>query len=116
LAKYDKDGTEIQYSIDEKEVPAGYEKSINGHDITNLRVGKTEVDITKHWKDDDESDRPETIKVNLLQYGDFYKEYEITKENDWGLHITDLPKYDDQGKEIEYTVKEQDVPGYTSEI
>src|SRR5699024_8105656 len=94
----------------------GYEKSIEGNDITNLRVGTTEVEITKLWKDENETDRPDTIKVNLFQNGEFYEEYEVTKENDWKLTITGLTKYDDEGVAYEYTVAEHDVPGYASDV
>src|SRR5699024_7438236 len=115
LPKYDDQGVEITYTVDEESVE-GYEKSIEGNDITNLRVGTTEVEITKLWKDENETDRPEVIKVNLLQNGKFYEEYEVTKENDWKLTITDLPKYDDEGVAYEYTVTEHDVPGYASDV
>ncbi len=115
LAKYDKNGEKISYTVDEVAVD-GYEKSIAGNDITNLRVGTTEVDITKLWKDEDEIDRPDTITVNLLQNGIPYKEYEVTKDNDWELTITELPKYDKEGKIYEYSVTEHDVPGYAAEI
>ncbi|VEF48981.1 LPXTG-motif cell wall anchor domain-containing protein [Bacillus freudenreichii] len=115
LDKYDNQGKEIAYSVDEVEVK-GYKTTINGFDITNLRVGTTEVEVTKLWKDENETERPETIKVNLLQNGDFYETYEVTKENDWKLTITDLQKYDEAGKAYKYTVKEHDVPGYASEV
>src|SRR5699024_7282681 len=115
LPKYDDQGVEINYTVDEESVE-GYEKSIEGNDITNLRVGTTDVEVTKSWKDENETDRPETIKANLLQNGEFYEEYEVTKENDWKLIITDLPKYDDEGVAYEYTVKEHDVPGYASDV
>src|SRR5690606_10327609 len=84
LAKYDKEGTKITYTVDEEKID-GYEKSIDGFDITNLRVGTTEVEVTKLWKDENETDRPDAITVNLLQNGDFYEEYEVTKANDWKL-------------------------------
>lgn len=116
LDMYDDQGLEIEYTIDEVDVPEGYEKSIEGNDITNLRVGTTDVEVTKNWKDEYESDRPEAIKVNLLQNGEFYEEYEVTKENDWKLTIEDLPQYDETGKAYAYTVKEHDVPGYTSDV
>src|SRR5699024_4900232 len=115
LPKYDDQGVEITYTVDE-ESDEGYEKSIEGNDITNLRVGTTEVEVTKSWKDENETDRPETIKVNLLQNGEFYEEYEVTEANDWKLTITDLPKYDEQGVAYEYTIKEHDVPGYASDV
>lgn len=116
LSKYDNEGVEIEYTVDEEDVPEGYIKSIEGNDITNLRVGTTEVDITKLWKDEDENDRPEKITINLLQNSDFYEEHEITAENGWELTITDLPQYDDKGKVYEYTVTEHDIAGYAAEI
>src|SRR5699024_11851720 len=94
----------------------GYEKSIEGNDITNLRVGTTEVDVTKSWKDENETDRPDTIKVNLLQNDDFYEEYEVTEANDWEITITDLPEIDEKGVAYEYTIKEHDVPGYAADV
>src|SRR5699024_3101930 len=103
LPEFDEEGKEIVYTFDEGSIE-GYEKSIYGNDITNLRVGTTEVEITKSWKDENETDSPETIKVNLLQNCEFYEEYEVTKENDWKLTITDLPKYDDEGVAYEYIV------------
>nr|WP_255342646.1 Cna B-type domain-containing protein [Paucisalibacillus sp. EB02] len=115
LDKYDNQGEEIVYSVDEEAVD-GYETIINGYDITNLRIGTTEIEVTKLWIDEQEMERPETIKVNILQNGDFYAEYEVTKENDWKRTITDLPKYDEAGKAYEYTVKEHDVAGYASEV
>src|SRR5699024_1884484 len=73
LDKYDDQGKEIEYTIDEEDVE-GYEKNIDGNDLTNLRIGTTEVEITKLWKDESKVDRPDAIKVNLLQNGEFYEE------------------------------------------
>lgn len=115
LDEYDDQGKKISYTVDEEAVE-GYEKLIEGNDITNLRVGTTEVEVSKLWKDEDETDRPDTIKMNLLQNGTVYKEYKVAKENDWKLTITDLPKYDEVGKAYKYTVTEHDVPGYASAV
>lgn len=115
LPKYDKDGNEIEYTVEE-EALEGYEATVEDNDITNVRVGTTEVEITKLWKDEEEIDRPDTIKVNLLQNGDIYGEYEVTKDNNWELIIQDLPKFDEEGKVYEYTIKEHDVAGYASEV
>lgn len=118
LDKYNNQGEEITYTVDELVVPEDYEKSLsdNNNDITNLRVGTTEVEITKLWKDENEWNRPDAITVNLLRNGIFYQEYEVTKENGWKLIITDLPQYDDQGAVNNYSVTEHDVPGYASAI
>lgn len=110
-----RDGKEITYTVEEEPVE-GYETTIKDFDITNLRVGTTEVEVTKLWKDDSQADRPDKITINLLQNGAFYDQYEVTAENDWELTITDLPQFDEEGKAYKYTISEHDVPGYTSEI
>ncbi|MGM8364359.1 Cna B-type domain-containing protein [Virgibacillus sp. W0181] len=116
LEKFDGNGVAYEYIVTE-DVPDGYDYLVDEeYNITNLRVGKTEVNVTKLWEDEGESDRPDTIKVNLLQNGDFYKEYKITKENNWERALTNLPKYDEVGKAYEYTIKEHDVPGYASDV
>src|SRR5699024_4636983 len=69
LDKYDESGEEITYTIEEVEVE-GYETTIDGFDITNLRVGETEVTGTKTWLDDDSENRPDSITVYLLANGE----------------------------------------------
>src|SRR5699024_3360854 len=111
LDKYDADGKEIVYTIDEEQVE-GYETLINDHDVTNLRVGKTSIDIAKVWQDESDVERPKDIVVNLLANGVVSGEYKVSAQNDWTLTINDLAKYDNNGKEIAYTISKQDVPGY----
>src|SRR5699024_7398371 len=108
-------GEEITYTADEESVE-GYEKSIDGNDITNQRVGTTEVDITNFRPDEQETDRPDTITVHLLQNGEIYEEYDEPKDNDCALTSTDLLQYDEQGVDYEYTITEHDVPGYASDV
>ncbi|MBD2807357.1 Cna B-type domain-containing protein, partial [Xenorhabdus sp. ZM] len=68
LAINDADGKAYKYEVKEQAVP-GYESKVNGTDITNTKVGETKVEGTKTWKDDNAKDRPEMIKVDLLQNG-----------------------------------------------
>lgn len=91
-------------------------RPVDGYDITNLRVGQTSVSGEKTWVDDDSEDRPEQISVNLLANGTVVDTRVVTADEDWKYQFTDLDKYDQNGVEIEYTVKEQDVPGYQSEV
>ncbi|MFV1022526.1 Cna B-type domain-containing protein, partial [Bacillus tropicus] len=65
---YDENGVAYKYEVKEQPV-AGYESKVSGTDITNTKVGKTKVEGTKTWKDDNTTDRPEMIKVDLLQNG-----------------------------------------------
>ncbi|GAE31828.1 Cna B-type domain-containing protein [Alkalihalobacillus hemicellulosilyticus] len=112
---YDDQGVEYTYTIVEEEV-AGYETSIDGYDITNLRVGTIDVEVTKTWRDDNLADRPESITVNVLQNGIVLETEDITADTDWEHTFTDLPEFDSEGVAYEYTVTEHDVPGYNSEV
>ena len=115
LDEFDEKGKAYAYTVQEEPVK-GYQSTVNGHDITNVRIGKTSVEGTKTWKDDNSKDRPEMIKVNLLQNGVVVDTQEATAKSDWTYSFTDLDKYDEEGKTYEYAVKEQGVPGYQSEV
>ena len=115
LAKY-ADGQEINYTINEDKVD-GYEKSINGYDITNTHESKKiSVSGTKIWVDPGyESFRPESVKINLLADNKTIQSKEVTADDEWKYEFTDLPKYE-AGKEIVYTITEDEVEGYETTI
>ncbi len=115
LAAYDADGKAYTYSVKEQSV-AGYKSEVHGYDITNTKVAQTSVEGTKTWKDDNAADRPSTIKVDLLQNGQVMKTQEVTAENDWKYAFANLAAYDADGKAYTYTVQEQSVAGYKSEV
>ncbi len=115
LPQYNKEGKEINYTVDEEEVN-GYKKSIKGHDITNLRVGETDVAGTKTWKGDKADNRPDMITVHLLQNGEVVDTEEVTAEDDWEYSFTDLPAYDEKGVAYEYAVAEDEVKGYKTSV
>ena len=80
-------------------------------DFTNS-VEKTSVSVKKIWDDNDNQDgkRPESIKVQLYANGDAFGDaVELNAKNGWSTDWQDLDKYKD-GKEVEYTVKELEVP------
>src|SRR5699024_2073546 len=118
LPKFDKEGNEINYTVAEANVPKEYAATVKDNNITNVRVGETEVTVNKTWEDEDESDRPESITVNLLQNGTTFKTEEIKADQNgnWSHTFKELPEFDETGKAYEYTVTEQDVPGYDSEV
>ncbi|MED3013877.1 Cna B-type domain-containing protein, partial [Bacillus thuringiensis] len=87
-----------------------------GYDITNTKVGKTKVEGTKTWKDDNAKDRPEMIKVDLLQNGTVIATQEVSKATDWKYEFKDLAAYDANGVAYKYEVKEQPVAGYQSDV
>ncbi|WP_257208493.1 Cna B-type domain-containing protein, partial [Bacillus toyonensis] len=65
------------YEVKEQQV-AGYKSELKGYDITNTKVGETKIEGTKTWKDDNAKDRPEMIKVDLLQNGKVVDTKEVT--------------------------------------
>ncbi|MGE7883686.1 Cna B-type domain-containing protein, partial [Bacillus sp. NPDC094077] len=115
LQAYDANGVAYKYEVKEQPV-AGYESKVKGYDITNTKVGETKVEGTKTWKDDNAKDRPEMIKVDLLQNGTVIATQEVSKATGWKYEFKDLAAYDAEGKAYKYEVKEQAVPGYESKV
>ena len=69
----------------------------------------TTISVTKVWKDKDQSKRPESVTMNLLQDGKIYDSIMLNNANGW--------KYTWKGLQAkhEYTVVEANVPGnYTA--
>lgn len=115
-------GQPINWTVDEMDVPSGYEvdvkKTNNGFVVTNsYEPEKISLKVSKEWKDEDDADgiRPESVTIRLMANGTEIGEYQITKENGWKLEIKDLFRYDN-GSEIKYTITEDEVEGYKSEI
>src|SRR5699024_2418638 len=113
LPKYDKDGEEIKYVINESYVP-GYTATAepNEYDITNTRTEKADISITKKWLDEDETDRPESITVQLYQNNEKYEdEVTITPDDkgQWIYTFADLELFDADGNAYTYDVKEINV-------
>ncbi|WP_140399265.1 Cna B-type domain-containing protein, partial [Bacillus wiedmannii] len=115
LAAYDANGVAYKYEVKEQPV-AGYQSDVHGYDITNTKVGETKVEGTKTWKDDNAKDRPEMIKVDLLQNGTVIATQEVSKATDWKYEFKDLAAYDANGVAYKYEVKEQPVAGYQSDV
>jgi len=80
---------------------------------------KIDIQGTKTWNDGNDQDgtRPDSITVNLLANGNPIREAEVKPDADgnWKYSFPDLPKYG-EGKEIRYTVTEDAVTGYSTEI
>ena len=116
LDKYLK-GVEIVYTIQEERV-LGYETKIEGYNIINTHTPETtEYKVTKIWEDSDNNDgiRPSKVKVNLKANGVVIKTEYLTEKDNWEYTFTDLPKFSN-GDEIVYTITEDEVEGYESDI
>ena len=117
LPKYDADGKEYTYTITENEV-AGYVTEISGNDVINTVTGITEVSGTKTWKDNNNEykTRPTSIVINLLQNGEKFDSKKVVATDDWAYEFKNLPEYDKDGVKYNYTVTEEEVTGYVTEI
>ena len=78
------------------------------------------VSGTKVWDDNNNQDgkRAEDIKVRLMNGTTEVASKTVTPDasGNWNFSFADLPKYDDNGNEIAYTVKEDAVAGYDTKI
>ena len=111
-------GKEITYSIDEVDVPAGYEASVTGQVVTNTHNPDTVIlSGTKVWKDNNNQDgkRTTSVKVQILNGDKVVQEIEVSEKTGWKFESKKLPKYEN-GKEIKYTVKETAMTEYKATI
>ena len=117
LPKYDEQNNIINYTITENEVD-GYTTEINGYNITNTHVATIDISGTKTWVDYDNKDntRPDKIVVNLLQDGKVIRTKEVSKNDNWSYSFNNLPKYDNNNNEIKYSISEEKVDKYTTEV
>ena len=87
--------------------------------LTNLR----NLEVTKKWEDQGyESYRPSEVTYDIYDSKDLntivktvtLNSSNQTDNNTWNLTVDNLKKYDDNGQEIEYTVKERPIENYLS--
>lgn len=127
LPKYYDEGKPVIYEIVEDEVK-GYtsnvsqdketskdKKEYNGIITNTHKVAKKNIKVTKTWKDNNNkiNKRPESITVNVLKNGEFFKQIILTKDMNWMFILNNLDKFEN-GKEIIYTIEELKVKGYTT--
>ena len=116
LPKY-KDGNAIAYTVKEDDV-ANYTGVVtgdvtSGFTITNTNTEKVDVPVTKTWV----GDKGSSVTIHLLADGtDTGKILTLDEAGNWKGAFSGLDKYNADGTEIAYTVKEDEVAGYTSEV
>ena len=126
------DGHEIVYTFQETATtgaPTGdsiRSSSSNNKDFTNTLTGTTSVTVTKVWEDnlDAEGLRPDSITVKLMNSETKVAEQTLSAtgdngewtEDDLTYTFTGQDKYDDNGALINYTVAEDEVANYGTEI
>lgn len=78
----------------------------------------TEVPVKKVWNDSNNKykKRPDSVKVKLYADGkDTGEILELNKKNKWEGGFYNLPPKE-SGEEIKYTIEEEKVPGYITEV
>ena len=120
LPKYDDDGDEYIYAIDEVDLPDYDSNVVDNEDgtftITNtLSDGEETLTVTKVWNDSNNTygTRPLDITYTVTGYvgsTQITTETVIRNATNWGFTLT-VPKYSNQ-QLITYTVTEAQVPGY----
>ena len=117
LPKYDK-GEAINYTVVEHQVPE-YQATYQGNNILNTHTpGKISVPVIKVWEDNNNQDgkRPSFVTVRLLANGKETKEKLVLNQGtNWQGSFANLDEYED-GKLIDYTIKEETVPVYESSV
>ena len=111
LPKYDENGDAYKYTVKEENVSNGYvveypgadlDPSSGMYDIDIINTRVVSVEGEKIWKEDENnlSERPEYITVNLLQNGEVIDQKIADESTEWKYSFTDLPKYDAKGAEV----------------
>ena len=125
LDKYDSNGNEISYIVDEQEVNADdlkfYSKAIkqdttntDKYIITNTFTvpGDTiSVDANVKWVDNETQAkrRPGSVIVKVLNGTAEVNTQVANNDGGWKTTFNDLPKYDSHGNEIVYTIDQAEV-------
>ena len=125
LPKYNSNGNEIEYSVVESNVPGGYSGFAGAVKdgkitITNTQ-GATQIEVEKKWVNADGTDTwptGVTVEIQLTADGTEVSGKTATLSAEKPSHkFEDLPMYRADGKtDIEYSVKELKVSGYTSKV
>lgn len=117
LPKYDENSKAYSYTIREKAVE-GYAPAISGTQelgftLTNTVSNKISIPVTKVWSG--KGDHPTSVTVRLLADGKEIAKQDLFANNNWQYTFTNLER-SKNGKEIQYTVTEDAVAGYTTKI
>ncbi|MDD6919621.1 MAG: Cna B-type domain-containing protein [Eubacteriales bacterium] len=134
LPAKDETGKAYTYSVKEKNVNIEnekliftandgrrYEVTIKDNVVTNKLLPEEKVNIAgmKTWNDNNNSDgiRPKEITVHLMKGEQKIDSKKVSpnEKGEWIYFWDNLPKLED-GKEIRYTIREEAVEGYKTEI
>ena len=118
LPRKDKNGKEILYSVKEEPV-AGYKAAVSGTQDTKFTItnypeneGIIAIPVTKIWKG--RGKPAKKIQIELLANGEAVDSATLDVSNYW--QYTFFGPKTENGEDVKYTIKEVEVPGYTSTV
>ena len=136
-----KNVSKADYTVEESEAPEGYEKDGETHKIrkedfdtasnstitlkiknkkTEVKKKSTSFSVEKKWVLDEHlaTNKPDKVTVSVLKNGvkDDNLTVVLSQANDWKASFSNLPKEGADGKEIVYTVSEEELAGFKAAI
>ena len=125
LPKYDENGDEVEYTINEKDLNNEFYIKSNVDQATRTVTNtfqvpgeNIEILVTKIWDDNNNEagKRPTSVTLQVKNGNEVVAEEEVTEADGW-KHTFSVPKYNADGNEINYTIDEKDLGNkfYTKE-
>ena len=118
LPRNDENGKEILYSVKEEPV-AGYKAAVSGTQDTKFTItnypeneGIIAIPVTKIWKG--RGKPAKKIQIELLANGEAVDSATLDVSNYW--QYTFFGPKTENGEDVKYTIREVEVPGYTSTV
>ena len=138
-----KDVSKADYKVQETEAPEGYEKDSTIYNITKedleasrasgstitlpiknqkkeVKKKSTSFSVEKRWVLDPAlaTNKPDKVTVSVLKNGvkDDNLTVVLSQENGWKASFSNLPKEGADGREIVYTVSEEELAGFKAAI
>lgn len=136
-----KDVSKADYDLTEEEAPEGYNKDSTTHKIRKtdfdtasnstitltiknkkkeVKKKSTSFSIEKNWVFDPAlaTNKPDKVTVSVLKNGvkDDNLTVVLSQENGWKASFSNLPKEGADGREIVYTVSEEELAGFNAAI
>ena len=109
--KYDENGSEYSYTFAEE--VDGYIAAIDGNTITNT-LEIPEITAQVNWNDGDNAgkNRPGELMVSLCEGDTLLEQKKVSEDTNWKCVFESYPKYDENGKQIEYNISTGDADNY----
>ena len=136
-----KNVSKAKYEVQETDAPDGYEKDPKTYEIhktdfdtasnstitltiknqkKEVKKKSTSFSVEKKWVLDSAlaTNKPDKVKVFVLKNGvkDDNLSVELSAANGWKASFSNLPKEDADGREIVYTVSEENIAGFNAAI